>query len=111
MKELLPSRPYDSSTVRLRTGCGSLYLTLVYNEAGIPIKVFLQLGKAGGCVKAHLSILSEHINTALDTDLKEGMVTVARLTGIKCSESSSCVDATVRFLEQKLSEVRRTNER
>ena len=47
------------TTVR-QTGCGSLFVTLVYGEK--PINVRFTLGKSGGCASAELQALQGCLN-------------------------------------------------
>ncbi len=98
MIKLKPSIPYPSKTVRLSTGCGPLYLTLVYEKSGTLKGILLQLGKMGGCVTAHLSILSRHVNMALDNSVHDAIKALSDLTGVTCQESSSCMDVVVRYV-------------
>lgn len=69
---------FPSRTVKVRTGCGNLYVTLA-GEARIIIK----LGKAGGCPAAFLGGMSLLIHRLLE--LGESREDVARmLRGIVC---------------------------
>ena len=51
------SRPTDnpSSTHRIKTGCGWLYVTVCPGDYK---EVFFKLGKTGGCAAAHLQALA-----------------------------------------------------
>lgn len=93
---------YESDTAKLRTPCGFLYCTIVYAEDSKPLMVILHLGKAGGCAKAHLSMLSEHINLAIERDDITAVSALAKITGFTCSEGSSCSDVAAHYILDKI---------
>jgi hypothetical protein len=37
----------NGKTYKIRTGCGAMYVTVNITEEGVPIEVFINLGKAG----------------------------------------------------------------
>lgn len=94
-----PNVPCESTTAKIKTSCGSLYITTVFAVSdGAPISVLLQLGKAGGCAKAHLSVLSEYINHTLRSNYQDTVLALSSISGIKCSEGDSCIGAAVNYL-------------
>jgi hypothetical protein len=109
MIELKQDIPYPSTTAKLKTGCGPLYATLVDNKGEL-VKVFLQLGKAGGCANAHLSSLSGHVNEELEKGTKKAVVSLSQLTGVTCHEKESCVNIAARYILENLLNRRRHGE-
>lgn len=101
MIELKQNIPYSSITAKLRTGCGPLYLTLV-SSRGELIRVFISLGKAGGCANAHLSSLSGHINEELEKGAKYAVASLSEKTGIICHEKDNCVSIAGRYILENL---------
>ncbi len=70
-------------TERVRTGHGNMYVTINFDESGMPFEVFGNLGKAGGCDSAQLEAISRLVSLALRSgiDLK---VVIEQLRGITC---------------------------
>lgn len=103
--------PYPSLTRKFKTPCGSLFVTVIFADS-TPVSVLLQLGKAGGCVKTHLSVLSGHINQSF----KDGTIisVLSSMTGSTCPDGSSteftdgksCVDIAARFILDKVLQAR-----
>lgn len=54
-----------SKTKCLRTPCGKMYATLCVDDDGQPAELFLQLGKAGGCVAAWCEIVARLVTKML----------------------------------------------
>lgn len=99
-------------TQRLRTGCGSIYVTINEDEAGL-CEVFCQMGKAGGCALAQLEAIGRLVSMSLrgGFDVQE---IIQHLKGIRCpspgnqgtnDEVLSCADAVaialIKHLEPK----------
>ena len=70
-------------TERVRTGHGTMFVTINFDEDGHPFEVFSTLGKAGGCDSAHLEGLSRLISLALRSGIDPSQV-VEQLRGITC---------------------------
>jgi len=94
-------------TERVRIGCGSLFVTVNYDDQGI-CEVFTNLGRAGGCPSQ-----SEATGRLLSMALRSGVdphVLVEQLRGIRCHSTLrqpdlkvlSCPDAIGRVLEKAL---------
>jgi len=103
------------STVKAKTGCGSLFLTINEDSEGI-FEIFTNLGKAGGCPSQ-----SEATARVLSVALRSGVdpkVLVEQLKGIRCLSTIarrkedknidvlSCPDAIARAIEGVLLEIR-----
>ena len=70
-------------TERVRTGHGSMYVTINFDDQERPFEVFTTLGKAGGCDSAHLEALSRLVSLALRSGIDPDQV-VDQLRGITC---------------------------
>ncbi len=95
LAELLPSgfqgyqtprqRPQSirGITERVRTGHGNMYVTLNFDDSGMPFEVFGNLGKAGGCDSAQLEAISRLVSLALRSGVDPNVV-IEQLRGITC---------------------------
>lgn len=52
-------------TKRVKTGCGSIYVTVNYDDQGCLFEIFSILGKAGGCASAQLEAIARLSSLAL----------------------------------------------
>jgi len=86
-QRLLVPRQRPSSvsgiTDRVRTGHGTLFVTVNFDEQGRPFEVFSTSGKAGGCDAAHLDGLSRLTSLALRSGIDPAQV-VDQLRGTTC---------------------------
>ncbi|HEY32372.1 MAG TPA: vitamin B12-dependent ribonucleotide reductase [Dehalococcoidia bacterium] len=93
-------------TERVNTGCGSLYVTVNWDEQGI-CEVFATLGKSGGCASAQLEAICRLITLAFRSGVDGGAV-IKHLRGIRCPSIAweegksvlSCADAIAGVLEK-----------
>ena len=112
----LPSprrRPKKTSgtTIKSKTGCGSLFITLNSDEEGL-FEIFTNLGKAGGCPsqsEATARILSVALRSGVEPE-----VLIEQLKGIRCLSTVtrrkankdidvlSCPDAIARAMKDAL---------
>ena len=70
-------------TERVRTGHGTMFVTVNVDEKGHPFEVFSTSGKAGGCEAAHIDGLSRLISLALRSGVDPTQV-VEQLKGTTC---------------------------
>lgn len=70
-------------TEKIRTGHGSMYITINFDEAGSPFEIFSALGKAGGCDSAYLEAISRLASLSLRSGVNEAEV-IDQLRGITC---------------------------
>jgi ribonucleoside-diphosphate reductase alpha chain len=104
-------RPVETKGVitKVNTGCGSLYVTVAYDDRGI-FEVFATLGKSGACASAQVEAICRLISLALRSGVDVTSV-VKQLRGIRCSSIAwvdgkailSCADAIASILEKHIS--------
>jgi ribonucleoside-diphosphate reductase alpha chain len=93
-------------TVRIKTGCGSLYVTINSDDQGI-CEVFTTIGKAGGCAGAFSEATARLASLALRSGVEPQQV-VKQLKGIRCPhpiweggrQVLSCPDAIAQVLDE-----------
>lgn len=91
-------------TVRVKTGCGWMYLTTNSTGGGMAYEVFARLGKAGGCALSQTEAIGRLISLALQYHVPIDAVR-NQLKGIRCNAPNdtvlSCADAIAQALEDK----------
>lgn len=123
-------------TTDRQSGCGRIYMTLVYEDDYTPIKIHITLGKAGGCAASQLNGIQNLINFIIKNggDLTElfDKRNELSLIGIRCPSlmsddenrdispdpeekfNLSCCDIiakTLRYLLSKLDEKKANSEK
>ena len=96
-------------TIKVRTGCGNLYITINRDESsGRIIEVFTRLGKCGDCQRAQNEAITRCVSIGLQAGVPISAF-VKQLKGIRCSEAVvgeehilSCADALAKELEKEV---------
>ena len=70
-------------TERIRTGHGNMYITINFDEQGLPFEIFAALGKGGGCDSAQLEAIARLTSLALRSGIPAKEV-IEQLRGITC---------------------------
>jgi ribonucleoside-diphosphate reductase alpha chain len=101
-------RPEETRAIikRVNTGCGSLYVSVAWDDRGI-CEVFSTLGKSGGCAAAQLEATCRLISLALRAGVDVASI-IKQLRGIRCPNIAwgqgksilSCADAIASVLEK-----------
>ena len=73
-------------TERVRTGHGTMFVTVNFDESGNPFELFTTLGKAGGCDSAQLDAVSRLVSLALRSNVDPDEI-LDNLRGITCCPS------------------------
>lgn len=99
---------FPSQTRQIKTSCGNIYATVVFNHPKTKIeKILLHYGKAGGCASAHLTSLSSNLSRALQLSMAERILQFSEMTSISCHLPKSCINKLGNYLldvELKLKE-------
>ncbi|MGC9089742.1 MAG: LAGLIDADG family homing endonuclease [Caldisericia bacterium] len=97
------------ATIKMKTGCGNLYVTINEDENGI-CEVFSTLGKAGGCAASQTEAISRLVSLSLRSGVAPEPI-IEQLKGIRCpnpiwqdgEKILSCADAIAKAVEKYLS--------
>ncbi len=100
------------ATVKTRTGCGNLYVTINEDKKGIA-EVFSRMGKSGGCAASQSEAIGRLVSLALRSFIDPEEV-INQLRGIRCPRQIvtpegpvySCPDAISKSLEKYLDKTR-----
>jgi len=96
-------------TCKIETSCGTMYITINFDEETKPFEVFTMIGKAGGCASSQSEALGRLISLCLRAGIAPQHV-VKQIRGITChlpyglgpKKVSSCPDAVAQALENIL---------
>jgi len=102
-------RTTTGSTIRTKTSCGDLYVTVNQDEAGRAFEVFNMMGKSGGCEGSFNEAIGRLISLALRAGADPQAI-VKQLIGIRCDKPYglgpdrvlSCSDAIAKSLAENL---------
>ncbi|PIW58909.1 MAG: ribonucleotide-diphosphate reductase subunit alpha, partial [Candidatus Omnitrophica bacterium CG12_big_fil_rev_8_21_14_0_65_50_5] len=97
------------ASIKMNTGCGSLYVTINHDEHQEPFELFTQMGKAGGCASSQLEAIGRLVSLALRSGVEPHEI-ANQLRGIRCPAPSwdngakvlSCADAISQAVEKRL---------
>ncbi|MEM3504616.1 MAG: TSCPD domain-containing protein [Archaeoglobaceae archaeon] len=108
MKPRRRPRVVPGLTVEVKTGCGTITVTINYDEQGI-VDVFARFGKTGSCGASQLEAISRLLSLAFRCGIDSDEI-LKSLKGIRCcspffnngTQILSCADAIAKVLEQFL---------
>jgi len=112
MKEALPrKRPQviKGQTIKMKTGCGALFVTINKDQDDKPFEVFCNIGKCGACANSMNETIGRLISLALRSNIPVEEV-YYQLLGIRCNRPEqygedkvfSCADAIAKSLKKCL---------
>ncbi len=97
----------DGATLRMKTGCGNLYITINQAQDGHLFEVFTHMGKAGGCAASQSEAIGRLVSLALRSNIAPQEI-IKQLKGISCHQPAwheegrilSCSDAIAKAIEK-----------
>ena len=101
----------SGATIRQKTGCGSLFVTVNKDNGGKPFEVFCIMGKSGGCAMSMAEAIGRLTSLALRSGIPVEKV-IDQLSGVMChrpvglgrEKILSCADAIAKALKNQNSE-------
>ena len=105
-------RTLNGKTTKILTGCGALYVTISYDDNGMPQEVFSHLGKGGACSHSSCEAIGRLSSVILQNDIGVPAI-VKQLQGIRCpiprmqegGTVLSCADAIGKVLAELITDV------
>jgi ribonucleoside-diphosphate reductase alpha chain len=107
------SRPkiLHGTTIKIKTGCGNLFVTVNFDKDNKPYEVFARLGKSGSCFLSQIQSLTTIISIAIQGGIPIEKI-IEKLKGHRCSnpiitdgeEILSCSDALAKAIKIILEE-------
>jgi ribonucleoside-diphosphate reductase alpha chain len=94
-------------TRTVKTGCGTIYVTINEDEHGQLFELFTHMGKAGGCASSQAEAIGRLVSLALRSNIEPEAI-ISQLKGITCHQQTwssggkitSCSDAIAKALEK-----------
>ncbi len=94
-------------TRTMKTGCGTIYVTVNEDEHGQLFELFTHMGKAGGCASSQAEAIGRLVSLALRSNIEPEAI-INQLKGITCHQQTwasggkitSCSDAIAKALER-----------
>ncbi|RPI34337.1 MAG: TSCPD domain-containing protein, partial [Nitrospiraceae bacterium] len=94
-------------TRTMKTGCGTIYVTINEDKNGHLFEVFANMGKAGGCASSQAEAIGRLVSLALRSNIEPEAI-ISQLKGITCHQQTwssggkitSCSDAIAKALEK-----------
>ncbi|MEW6108818.1 MAG: vitamin B12-dependent ribonucleotide reductase [Nitrospirota bacterium] len=94
-------------TRNMKTGCGTIYVTVNEDENGQLFELFTHMGKAGGCAASQAEAIGRLVSLALRSNIEPDVI-ISQLKGITCHNQTwanggkitSCSDAIAKALEK-----------
>ena len=94
-------------TRTMKTGCGTIYVTVNEDEHGQLFELFTHMGKAGGCASSQAEAIGRLVSLALRSNIEPEAI-INQLKGITCHQQTwssggkitSCSDAIAKALEK-----------
>lgn len=101
----------EGFTIRQKTGCGNLYITINEDEYGA-VETFIKLGKSGGCSSSQIEAIGRLISIGLQYNVPIDEI-IEQLKLIRCPEGTwdnngyvfSCSDAVAKALQTYRDEI------
>ena len=91
------------TTIKIQTGCGSMFVVVNVDEGDKIFEVFCVLGKEGGCSSAQCEAIGRLISLYLRSGGPVERI-IRQLSGIHCHQEvdgvTSCSDAIAKVLQQ-----------
>jgi len=100
---------WPSETHQLKTGCGDLYIHIIFKdeERTIISGIKASMGKAGGCASSHLESNVALINTLIkNTPHGIAVKTLTAACGHTCQEGRTCHDLMIRLVIEQLMRIK-----
>ena len=102
----------------MKTGCGTIYVTVNEDEHGQLFELFTHMGKAGGCASSQAEAIGRLVSLALRSNIEPDVI-IKQLKGISCHNQAwasggkitSCSDAIAKALENYMQKGEKGNGR
>ena len=97
-----------SETHKVKLNCGSMFITISKDSEGNPFEVFIQLGKAVGCIGSHCNKDGRLISLLLRSGVPVSEIVKQLRRTMPCPEAKkvdgvvylSCAEAIAKVLEE-----------